>query len=413
MSDGLGYQYLACLIYAGGMDNYINHGLGEKFFLPSEKALFSFISEFAQAHGKIPAPSTVQSEGFTLYQPPENLSYYREQVLNRFIYKKTYQCLVDGKSALEQQDPKQALESLVHSVSKINTDVNPTKVVDFREASQTVVTNYVNKVKGITAGIPTAWASFDRLSPGMQPGDLISIVGRPASGKTFLILYLAMQCWLKYKKVPLVVSTEMAVPVILDRLTAMTTKIPLTRLTTGNLTSDNFSSMVGQLSTYKGFEVPFHVLDGNSFCDVESIYNQATLLKPDIVLVDGAYLLGHPNKKLNRFERVAENCRLLKVALSNHLGIPVVASWQFNRDASKKDTKGGLENIGFSDEIGQLSTAVLALMQQENVETYNRRQVECIKGRNGESGSWEIHWDFYGMNFGEYVEPAPSQLLFD
>ena len=92
--------------------------------------------------------------------------------------------------------------------------------------------------------------------------------------------------------------------------------------------------------------------------------------------------------------------------------IPVVASWQFNRGAEKKmekDKQVGLEDIGYTDEIGQLSSVVLGLMQEESIETIMTREVRILKGRDGEVGTFYTKWDFINMDFGE-LEKTPKGM---
>ena len=135
----------------------------------------------------------------------------------------------------------------------------------------------------------------------------------------------------------------------------------------------------------------------------------AVQLKCDQVYIDGAYLLKHPNKKLDRYTKVAENVELIKQRTSD-LEIPTVASYQFARTAKKQNKssfkgatavqdEAGLEDIAFSDAIGQISSIVLGLFQEESVETLEKRKIRVMKGRNGEVGSFDIHWDFNSLNF--------------
>jgi len=84
-------------------------------------------------------------------------------------------------------------------------------------------------------------------------------------------------------------------------------------------------------------------------------------------------------------------------------------SWQFNREATKKAKKGGgdhgdLEDIGYSDAIGQISSIALSLFQEDGIETMKRRKIQVMKGRNGEVGQFSIAWDFVQMSF-QQVDP--------
>ena len=89
-------------------------------------------------------------------------------------------------------------------------------------------------------------------------------------------------------------------------------------------------------------------------------------------------------------------------------GFATFASWQFNRKSlekdSKKGQKPGVEDIGMSDAIGQISSIVLGLMQEDGVETLTSRRVTVMKGRNGEVGGFNVRWDFQKMDFRQLAD---------
>lgn len=83
-------------------------------------------------------------------------------------------------------------------------------------------------------------------------------------------------------------------------------------------------------------------------------------------------------------------------------GIPAFLSYQFNREASKKQEKskgkhkGGLAEIAMSDKIGQVSSVVCGMFEEESVETLLTREIHVLKGRKGQIGKFRINWDSSG-----------------
>jgi hypothetical protein len=125
-----------------------------------------------------------------------------------------------------------------------------------------------------------------------------------------------------------------------------------------------------------------------------------------------AYLLKHPRER-DRYKRVAENADLIKQHLSDLA--PTVCSWQFSREAAKKSkSKGtehvGLEHIGYSDVIAQVSSLVLGLFEEESPATVKQRRIELLKGRNGETGHFFTRWDWMRMHFDEVLDD-PIEIL--
>ena len=127
--------------------------------------------------------------------------------------------------------------------------------------------------------------------------------------------------------------------------------------------------------------------------------------------------MDHPDKRMSKWDKQAENARALKQRVATDLGIPVVASYQLGKGAAKEKKKGkgqpdGMEDVHGSDEMAQLSTVMLGLFDDENdIEAKKKRRVKILKGRNGETGGFDINWDFSAnMNFTEYLPEDPSTM---
>lgn len=222
---------------------------------------------------------------------------------------------------------------------------------------------------------------------------------------TFQLLYVAHTHWMG-GGMPLVLSMEMTNTLIAQRLAAMNTHIPLTHLLKGELSTKKAEQMMAELEKNEDKERPFWLVDGNLTATVDDLIMLCRQLKPTAVFIDGAYLLRHPNPKASKWDKLTENAEWIKQKLATELMLPVVCSYQFNREAAKKKKgkdgdKAGLEDIYGTDAIAQLSSVVLGLFEHESVETEKRRRIDVIKGRNGETGEFLINWDFVGMDFAE------------
>ena len=160
------------------------------------------------------------------------------------------------------------------------------------------------------------------------------------------------------------------------------------------------------LQSREGWEICGEAKDGREAVE------RARQLKPDAVFIDGAYLLKN-HKVRDRYQRVAENADLLKTWVANEIG-PCCCSWQFARSASKKK-KGeetDLSDIAYSDAIGQVSSLVLGLFEEESVETLTQRKVKVLKGRHGETGEFLTNWNFNEMDFSQIDEKTVGEMSF-
>ena len=166
-------------------------------------------------------------------------------------------------------------------------------------------------------------------------------------------------------------------------------------------------------NVYPEKDKPFYIVDGNMAATVSELVQIFRHQNVGVIFIDGAYMLKNDDAKLGKYAKVGENVELIKKELAHALDIPVICSYQFNREAPKKmkgPTKGGsgqvgLEDIGYSDAIGQFSSIVIGLFEDESVETMVSRKMEVLKNRHGPVPlQFRVHWDMERMDFSEFDE---------
>lgn len=418
-----GRKLLSSLVYGQGLKTYIDMGLEPSMFRAGEMSLYSFMSEHIAKHGKIPSQSTIEQVSDledALVEAPEPPAFYLAAVEARYMDTRLRATIQEASAFLVTKDPQSALDALLKATSEMFQKKNKKSMFDFRGAEEIIFNAYLAQKTGIAA-IPYGWPTLDEMSGGMRDGDLVTFVGRPSAGKTFQLLYTARNAW-KTGSVPLFISMEMNPTVITQRLAAMQTHKKLRDLMKAELTTPAFKSMMSDLHDLKAGPLPFHVVDSNAVSTVEDVEMLCHLLKPSIVFVDGAYLLDHADKRLNRWDKQAESARLLKKRIATGVGVPCVASYQLSKK-SAKDSKGqpkgseatGMEDVHGSDEMAQLSTVMVGLFDNEkDIEAKVQRTLKILKGRNGESGEFTINWDFSAkMDFSEKVPEDPQSMQMD
>jgi replicative DNA helicase len=253
------------------------------------------------------------------------------------------------------------------------------------------------------------------MSGGLSGGDLLVFVGRPGAGKTYLMLYTALEAW-KCGQVPMFVSMEMKPLLIAQRLAAMATRKSITQLRHADMSNWAVADMHEQLQLLAQRKQPFWLIDGALSATVDDLLLMVRQLQPSVLYVDGAYLIRTAGWRNSKWERLAEIIERLKSEVAEQMNIPVLVSYQFNRGATKKSTEIlGVEDIGGTDVIGQLASVVLGLLQEQGVETLRQRRVQILKGRSGESGLFNICWNFDTgpdyMNFREITTAQAGEDL--
>lgn len=414
-----GRRLLSSIVYSGDAQKFLKLGIGAHLFKESEGLLYEVIYNHLSHFGVIPSQSTVEKmDGMedSLVEAPEPPEFYLKEVEARYMQTSLKNMIGEAHSLLSDKQPDKALEKLLTAVADLHKHKHRHNLFDFREAADLIYDEYKKQYTQTESDtLRFGWPTIDEMTNGLRGGDFCSFVGRPASGKTFMLLYNAHNSWKVTAGVPLFVSMEMRNLIIAQRLSALHAKKNLTHLLKAELTTPALKELMQILGESKEKENPMWLVDGNLTTTVEDIILLARQLKPSAIFVDGAYLLRHPNPKANKWDKLTENAEWLKQRVATDLDIPVVCSYQFSREAAKKAKKAGetvgLEDIYGSDAIGQLSTVVLGLFEDDNPETLVRRKVEILKGRNGETGQFYINWEFTKMDFHEWSPEEESADL--
>ena len=208
------------------------------------------------------------------------------------------------------KQPDKALLSLTTAVMELVSRRQAKQVVDFREAHDVLIADYVSKWKTSDQyGIQFGWPTLDAMMGGLVVGDVVSIIGRPAAGKTWQLLKTALYGWEQgltmknptpvdiQNQTRLFVSMEMNPLAIQQRLAAMFTHLPANQIKNAGLTSASLTKYKEGLTLLKGHHAPFWIVDGNLTATVEDIWMLARQLKPGGIWIDGGYLLKHPYVK--------------------------------------------------------------------------------------------------------------------
>ena len=393
-----------------GLAEFIRIGLGPEHFKgPEESSQWELLSTFVVKYGQIPSRDQFLAHGWALpAHHPEPIAWYADQLKSRFTHGVIKQAVLDVQALLNQDHPAQAQETLIATVLRLTRSQFRRQLVDFATEGKVIIATEMlaKKLQGEDYGIKFGWPTLDAMADGLFGGDVVTIVGRPASGKSFAMLYTASHAWRMQNKRPMFVTMEMKPLSIVQRLAAMNAVKPITQLKKAELSTASEKDLMQKLGSYQD-KNQFWVVDGALTATINDIILLARQLKPDVVWIDGAYLVRGESVRQQRWDRVTEVLERVKSELAEALDMPVVISFQFNRDSLKKG--GGLEHIAYADAVGQLSSVVLALglsEAPESVEHLAKRRVEILKGRNGESGGFDINWlfDSPGPNFMDFTE---------
>jgi replicative DNA helicase len=400
------------------LDDFVNLGLVPQIFVGDEREAFVFIRDFVRNHGEVPSRETLKEKGWTFPEVPEKPSYYLETLEGRFLHQSMKRAMHEAAEKLKGKDRAAAFEQLSKFVAGHQRYKYRHQLIDFGKQGAGVIKDiYAQKVlHGSDFGVPTSWPKLDKMLNGALPGDLIIVVGKTKAGKTYLLLWTAHQAWLRHKKRVMFVSLEMGAAPLLTRLAAIHAKIPVTALNHAELTTQAKKKLYKELAKANN-DVPFLVVDGNLTASVDDIVLLARQYKPDVVYVDGAYMLQPGDKFAKGYHAIVDTARGMKRDLASALGIPVYATYQFNKEALKvkKGQEFGIQMVAGSQEIPWLATVLLGITEDDTVENQDRKKIEIMLGRNGESGDFWVNWIFDSfpyMDFSQIKEKSVGDLQY-
>jgi replicative DNA helicase len=258
-------------------------------------------------------------------------------------------------------------------------------------------------------GLATDFTAFDRLTSGLQKGELIIIAARPSMGKTALAINIAQNAAINHQATVAVFSLEMSKESLLRRMLASQAWVDQQLIQKGFLGKEEHGKLQNALN---------ELVESNMFIDdtagisLAEMRAKARRLKHkqnglDLIVVDYLQLMsatvpssGKKNYE-NRTQEVSAISRGLK-ALAKELDVPVVALSQLSRASERRgdDKRPLLSDLRESGSIEQDADVVAFIHREayynrtEELSDADRAKAEIIvaKQRNGPTDTVFLNW---------------------
>jgi replicative DNA helicase len=253
--------------------------------------------------------------------------------------------------------------------------------------------------EGDITGISTGFAEMDRMTAGLQRGDLIIVAGRPSMGKTTLAINIAENAAIAHKVPTAVFSMEMSAEQLSFRMIGSIGRVNQQRLRTGRLSDDDWTRIDSAVSMMSS--VPIFIDDSAGLSPTE-VRARARRLKREhglgMIVIDYLQLMQVAGNTENRATEISEISRGLK-ALAKELDVPVIALSQLNRSVEQRnDKKPVMSDLRESGAIEQDADLIVFIYREEvyQPDTARKGIADIIIGkqRNGPVG--EFHLTFLG-----------------
>lgn len=350
-----------------------------------------------------------------------NIRRYAEIVRDRAMLRRLIAVSDEiATNALNPQgrDTRQLLDEAESKIFKISED-GARGVVGFQPLSD-LLGKVVERVDQLynqpnqsdVTGVATGFTDLDRMTSGLQPGDLVIVAGRPSMGKTAFSLNIGEHVAIDQGLPVAVFSMEMGATQLALRMVSSVGRLDQQRLRTGRLIDDDWPRLTGAIQKMQ---------DAQLFVDETPALNSLELRararrlarqsgQLGLIIVDYLQLMSASSSGENRATEISEISRSLK-GLAKELGCPVVALSQLNRSLENRpDKRPQMSDLRESGAIEQDADVILFIYRDEvyNADSPDKGSAEIIisKQRNGPIG--KIRLTFVGnyTKFENYASPG-------
>ncbi|MEL7310396.1 MAG: replicative DNA helicase [Pseudomonadota bacterium] len=267
---------------------------------------------------------------------------------------------------------------------------------------------------GDVTGLPTGYAEFDKMTAGLQPGDLVIIAGRPSMGKTTFAVNIAENAAIGHRRPTAIYSMEMGAEQLAFRMISSLGRVDQTHLRTGKFPDEDWDRINTAVQLMS--EAPIFIDDTPAMSPTE-VRARARRLKREhglgLIVVDYLQLMQVPGNTENRTAEISEISRGLK-ALAKELEVPVIALSQLNRSVEQRtDKRPVMSDLRESGAIEQDADLICFIYREEvyDSETPRKGVADIIisKQRNGPIGEFPLTFVGKYTKFENWVPDSYAQ----
>ena len=323
-----------------------------------------------------------------------NVETYAQSVANAYTRRR----MIASASAIakEAYDQSKHLDDCMAESGRAWLAIQQNQNTGTTVAARTAINSLAQHVEDMQArpdksaviGLTTGYTDLDKITGGLQKGDLFIVAGRPGMGKSALMKDFAVTACKAGKRVMLF-SLEMDAAQVMTRIISSETGIPSERIKSGDLRDDewnNFTCISMQVADWRlwideGAALTIPALRAK----VNRVYQQHGL---DLIVVD--YLQLMKGNAENRVQEIGEITMGLK-QIAREFKVPLVAGAQLSRALEQRnDKRPQLSDLRESGSIENDADIVSFIYRDEiynpNTDAKNVAEIHIGKNRNGPTG---------------------------
>ncbi len=323
-----------------------------------------------------------------------NIETHSRIILQKFIQRELIR--ISGEIISDAyEDSTDVFDLLDQAESKIY-EVTSTHLRNNYETIDSVLVKTIQRIEDLRhknediTGVPSGFASMDRITYGWQPTDLIILAARPSVGKTAFALNLARNAALHPTKPTPVAffSLEMSAGQLVQRILSAESEIWLEKISRGKMEEHEMKQLyargiqrLSQANIYIDDTPALNIFELRAKCRrLKNANNIGLIIIDYLQLMSGT----SENRNSNREQEISNISRSLK-GLAKELQVPIIALSQLSREVEKRKEGNKMPQLSDLRESGAIEQDADMVMFLYRPEYYDITQDEMGDNNRGET----------------------------
>ena len=323
-----------------------------------------------------------------------NIDAHARIILQKFIQRELIR--ISGEIIGDAyEDSTDVFDLLDQAESKIY-EVTSTHLRNSYETIDSVLVKTIQRIEDMrhknedVTGVPTGFATMDRITYGWQTTDLIILAARPSVGKTAFALNLARNAALNPSKPTPVAffSLEMSAGQLVQRILSAESEIWLEKISRGKLEEHELKQLYAR-GIQRLAQAPIFI-DDSPALNIFELRAKCRRLKNinnvGLIIIDYLQLMSgtSENRNGNREQEISTISRSLK-SLAKELQVPIIALSQLSREVEKRKDGNKMPQLSDLRESGAIEQDADMVMFLYRPEYYDVTQNEMGESNRGET----------------------------
>ena len=302
-----------------------------------------------------------------------NLEHYINIVRDQSTLRKLLEAIRSIDTRYRSEEIENINDFILDSEKLIKDATEKIRIAEFKPTAE-IAPEVEQKIKDTrelgeddVTGLNTGYEGLNKYLQGFQKENLIILAARPSVGKTALALNLAYRAATRAKKPVAIFSLEMSNQLLVTRLLACESFIPLRNLTTGKLTGDERMKLSDAVKRLSAAKIYIDDTPGNKLMEIINKCRKLQAQEPELGLIVIDYL-GLVEAGGNKGDSRQEEVRKISLALKQlalELKVPILALSQLSRDVEKQGRKPQLSDLRDSGSIEQDADVVMLIHRED------------------------------------------------